>query len=73
MTTPFISWFSDIGIADVAQVGGKNASLGEMVHELGAQGIRVPNGFAVTAGAYRYLLLRRKLGGKKIRMVYAKA
>ena len=56
MTTPFISWFSDIGIADVAQVGGKNASLGEMVRELGAQGIRVPNGFAVTAGAYRYLL-----------------
>ncbi|MEO6319270.1 MAG: PEP/pyruvate-binding domain-containing protein, partial [Polaromonas sp.] len=56
MTTQFISWFSDIGIADVAQVGGKNASLGEMVRELGAQGVRVPNGFAVTAGAYRYLL-----------------
>jgi pyruvate,water dikinase len=56
MTTPFIRWFSDIGIADVAQVGGKNASLGEMVRELGAQGVRVPNGFAVTAGAYRHLL-----------------
>ncbi|MBH2019881.1 MAG: phosphoenolpyruvate synthase [Burkholderiales bacterium] len=55
-TTPFILWFSDIGIADVALVGGKNASLGEMVRELGAQGVRVPNGFAVTAGAYRYLL-----------------
>ncbi|MEO7160231.1 MAG: phosphoenolpyruvate synthase [Polaromonas sp.] len=54
--TTFISWFSDIGIADVALVGGKNASLGEMVRELGAQGVRVPNGFAVTAGAYRYLL-----------------
>ncbi|CAN5307572.1 phosphoenolpyruvate synthase [soil metagenome] len=56
MTQPFILWFSDIGIADVARVGGKNASLGEMVRELGAQGVRVPNGFAVTAGAYRYLL-----------------
>ena len=56
MTTQFIRWFADIGIADVGQVGGKNASLGEMVRELGAQGVRVPNGFAVTAQAYRYLL-----------------
>ena len=55
-TTHFIRWFSDIGIAEVALVGGKNASLGEMVRELGAQGVRVPNGFAVTAEAYRYLL-----------------
>ena len=56
MSTRFISWFKEIGIADVALVGGKNASLGEMVRELGAQGVRVPNGFAVTAEAYRYLL-----------------
>jgi pyruvate,water dikinase len=56
MATPFIRWFSDVGMADVAQVGGKNASLGEMVRELGAQGVRVPNGFAVTAQAYRHLL-----------------
>ena len=56
MTTNFIRWFSDIGISDVALVGGKNASLGEMVRELGAQGVRVPNGFAITAEAYRYLL-----------------
>ena len=56
MTTHFIRWFADIGIADVGLVGGKNASLGEMVRELGAQGVRVPNGFAVTAQAYRYLL-----------------
>lgn len=56
MTTRFIRWFKDIGIADVALVGGKNASLGEMVRELGAQGVRVPNGFAVTAEAYRYVL-----------------
>ncbi|ABM37390.1 phosphoenolpyruvate synthase [Polaromonas naphthalenivorans] len=56
MTQAFIRWFADIGMADVALVGGKNASLGEMVRELGAQGVRVPNGFAVTAGAYRHLL-----------------
>lgn len=56
MTTPYIRWFSEIGADDGALVGGKNASLGEMVRELGAQGVRVPNGFAVTAGAYRYLL-----------------
>lgn len=56
MTTPFIRWFADIGMADVTSVGGKNASLGEMVRELGAQGVRVPNGFAVTAQAYGHLL-----------------
>lgn len=56
MTTPHIRWFSELGIADVPLVGGKNASLGEMLRELGAQGVRVPNGFAVTAQAYRYLL-----------------
>lgn len=53
-----ISWFGELGIADVPLVGGKNASLGEMVRELGAQGVRVPNGFAVTAAAYRETLDR---------------
>ncbi len=51
-----ILWFNEIGVSDVALVGGKNASLGEMVRELGAQGVRVPNGFAVTAQAYRDVL-----------------
>ncbi|OWW21161.1 phosphoenolpyruvate synthase [Noviherbaspirillum denitrificans] len=54
--SPYIRWFSDLGIADVASVGGKNASLGEMYRELSAQGVRVPNGFAVTADAYRHVL-----------------
>ncbi len=60
MDTPeqFIRWFSDLGIADVPLVGGKNASLGEMVRELGGQGVRVPNGFAVTAAAYKATLDR---------------
>jgi pyruvate,water dikinase len=52
----FIRWFSELGIVDVPLVGGKNASLGEMVRELGGQGVRVPNGFAITADAYRATL-----------------
>ncbi len=59
MSTPKTSrirWFADTSIDDVALVGGKNASLGEMYRELAGQGIRVPNGFAVTASAYREFL-----------------
>jgi pyruvate,water dikinase len=52
----FIRWFGELGLADLALVGGKNASLGEMVRELGGRGLRVPNGFAVTADAYRATL-----------------
>jgi hypothetical protein len=54
----YIRWFDEIGAADVALVGGKNASLGEMVRELSAQGVRVPDGFAVTAQACRLVLDR---------------
>ncbi|MCS0609762.1 phosphoenolpyruvate synthase [Massilia solisilvae] len=49
----FIRWFADLGAQDVPLVGGKNASLGEMYRELSARGVRVPNGFAITAAAYR--------------------
>jgi len=52
----YIRFFRDIRIEDVPAVGGKNASLGEMYRDLTAQGVRVPNGFAVTAQAYRYVL-----------------
>lgn len=52
----FIRWFSTLGVGDVSLVGGKNASLGEMYRELTPRGIRVPNGFAITAGAYRQVL-----------------
>jgi len=51
-----IRWFSDIGLRDVAAVGGKNASLGELYSVLSSQGVRVPNGFALTAHAYREAL-----------------
>jgi len=52
----YVRWFGDVGLDDVALVGGKNASLGELYSVLSAQGVRVPNGFAVTAKAYRDLL-----------------
>jgi pyruvate,water dikinase len=54
--TLFIRPFDEIGIRDVSLVGGKNASLGEMVSQLKREGIRVPNGFATTAEAYREFL-----------------
>ena len=48
-----VLWFSDLGLADLEQVGGKNSSLGEMVSNLASLGVRVPDGFATTADAYR--------------------
>ena len=56
----YIRWFDQIGIDDVPLVGGKNASLGEMYQNLTAEGVRVPNGFAVTAEAYQYVLEHNK-------------
>ncbi|QIK38066.1 phosphoenolpyruvate synthase [Caldichromatium japonicum] len=55
MTDP-IRWLSDVGMDDVPIVGGKNASLGEMIRHLAPLGIRVPSGFATTAEAYRQFL-----------------
>jgi pyruvate,water dikinase len=52
----YIQWFDDISMVDIAVVGGKNASLGELRRELTRHGIRVPNGFAITAHAYRHFL-----------------
>lgn len=54
--TNYIRWFNELTIEDIPLVGGKNASLGEMYRELIPQGIQIPNGFAVTAEAYRYVL-----------------
>ena len=51
-----VAWLKDLRMADVEQVGGKNASLGEMISNLAAAGIRVPGGFATTAQAYRAFL-----------------
>lgn len=57
-----ILWFKDIGIEDLPHVGGKAASLGEMYRELTPQGVKVPNGFAITADAYRTFLRETGLG-----------
>ncbi|RYE01068.1 MAG: phosphoenolpyruvate synthase, partial [Sphingomonadales bacterium] len=53
---PLVLPFDAVGIGDVGQVGGKNASLGELRRHLTAAGVRVPDGFAVTAAAYRSLI-----------------
>ena len=49
----YIRWFSELGMTDVALVGGKTASLGELYSELASKGVKTPDGFAVTAAAYR--------------------
>jgi pyruvate,water dikinase len=57
----YISWFETLRREDVATVGGKNSSLGEMIHHLTAKGIRVPNGFATTAEAFREYIEHNRL------------
>jgi pyruvate,water dikinase len=65
MTSPrYIRWLGEIRLADIAQVGGKNASLGELHGELRRAGVRVPGGFAVTAEAYTDLLVLGGLGDR---------
>ncbi|MEM8612957.1 MAG: phosphoenolpyruvate synthase [Cyanobacteria bacterium P01_H01_bin.105] len=54
--TDFILEFEHINIHDIPRVGGKNASLGEMIQQLTTQGVRVPTGFATTSYAYRYFI-----------------
>ena len=65
-----IRWFVDLSLDDVPLVGGKNASLGEMYRELSKQGVQVPNGFAVTAEAYRAFLHEAQLD-QRIRAILA--
>ena len=59
-----IRWFSELGMHDVPEVGGKNASLGEMISNLTSLGIKVPDGFATTADAYREFLAYQGLDDK---------
>ena len=56
MSSSNVIWFRHLGIHDVERVGGKNASLGEMIHHLAEAGVSVPDGFATTADAYREFL-----------------
>ena len=60
----YIKWFKELGIKDVDEVGGKNGSLGEMYNNLTSLGVNVPNGFAVTASAYKYYLKENNLDEK---------
>ena len=57
----WVRTFSEIGIGDVALVGGKNASLGEMYSSLGEAGVPVPDGFALTAAAYWHHLRENRI------------
>jgi pyruvate,water dikinase len=59
-----VMWFEDLARGDVALVGGKNSSLGEMVRQLGKKGIKVPGGFATTADAYRAYLTANNLDAR---------
>ncbi|KAI8805473.1 phosphoenolpyruvate synthase [Cladochytrium replicatum] len=63
-SAPHILWFDDVGLKDIPVVGGKNASLGEMIRQLGAKGVSVPGGYATTAHAYRYYIKQTGIGPK---------
>jgi len=65
-----ILWFEEVGLEDLSRVGGKNASLGEMIQQLTPKGIRVPSGFATTAAAYRYFIQSAGLD-QKLRQIFA--
>jgi pyruvate, water dikinase len=60
----YVIWLDQLGIGDIEQVGGKNASLGEMIRNLTSLGVKVPGGFATTSFAYRQFLEHEGLGGR---------
>ncbi len=60
----FIKWFEEIGVKDIALVGGKNASLGEMIRNASKKGINIPAGFAITAEAYKCVIEKAGIGQK---------
>src|SRR6185295_1406149 len=59
-----VAWLKDLRLKDLAAVGGKNASLGEMIGGLAAAGIRVPGGFATTAEAFQEFISEHDLGSR---------
>ena len=61
MAQQYVAWFRDLRMTDVNEVGGKNASLGEMISQLAQSGVRVPGGFATTAFAFREFLKHNNL------------
>ena len=65
-----VLWLDQIRLEDVSIVGGKNASLGEMIQQLTPQGINVPSGFATTAHAYRHFIASHNLD-EQLRSLFA--
>jgi len=65
----YILWFQEISKNDVALVGGKNASLGEMFSNLSQKGVKIPNGFAISAEGFRYYLSFNHID-KKIKEIF---
>ena len=63
--TRYVIPFNELRMSDVEKVGGKNASLGEMIRHLGAAGVRVPGGFAVTSAAYWHVVDDQGVGASK--------
>src|SRR5690606_10963382 len=61
MAQDYVVWFEEVRSGDVGRVGGKNASLGEMIRALKGEGVRVPDGFATTADAYRDYLAANEI------------
>ncbi len=64
MKTKNVIWLDQLGINDIDEVGGKNASLGEMIQNLSNLGVNVPGGFATTSDAYRSFLAHENLGDR---------
>ena len=64
LATALVAPFEQLRMSDVEVVGGKNASLGEMISQLAASGVRVPGGFATTAHAFREFLQHRGLAAR---------
>ena len=60
----YIAWLHELGMSDLEQVGGKNASLGEMISKLSDLGVSVPGGFATTSSAFRDFLSQSGLGDR---------
>ena len=68
-TSKYVIWFDDLRMTDIGKVGGKNASLGEMISKLSNIGIRIPNGFATTADAYQDFLGQKMEQGSLVERI----
>ncbi|MBL8003164.1 MAG: phosphoenolpyruvate synthase, partial [Flavobacteriales bacterium] len=70
-TPPYLKWLHEVELSDIDTVGGKNASLGEMIRNLGRLGVQVPGGFVVTVASYQAFIAHNDLD-QKIRDIVAK-